>query len=193
MEFRIMEADELQSWYDQELSEAFPPHERKPLPVIRELIAAGRYTLRGLYDGGTLLGYAALWGKPGAGYVLLDYLGVTAARRGGGIGAHILARLAGQEKNRIIIESECPLPGGDEGENAIRTRRIGFYERAGYRGRYEMAACGARFLAMTLDGPEDIPAMTAAHWAVYDSGRPDVKIPLGPNETPPPAFWGREP
>ena len=42
MEFRIMETDELQNWYDQELSEAFPPRERKPLPVIRELIAAGR-------------------------------------------------------------------------------------------------------------------------------------------------------
>ncbi len=192
MDFRIMREDELQSWYDLELTEAFPPHERKPLAVIRELIASGRYTLWGLYDNDVLLGYAGLWGKPGAGYVLLDYLGVTAARRSGGFGAQILRLLNQQEKNRIIIESECPLASADEAENAIRARRIGFYERAGYRGRYEMAACGSRFQAMSLDGPEDVPAMMAAHWAVYDSGRPDVKIPLGPDEAPPPAFWGNE-
>lgn len=194
MEFRKMREDELQNWYDRELCEAFPPHERKPLPVIRELMASGCYTLWGLYDGGTLLGYSALWApgegaQQGTAYVVLDYLGVTAARRNAGIGAQILARL-GERGIRVIIESECPSPGVDEVENKIRARRIGFYERAGYQGRYEMAACGSRFVAMTAGGPEDVPAMLAAHRAVYGARRPDVKIPLEPGEAPPPAFWG---
>lgn len=188
MEFRKMRDDELQSWYDKELSEAFPPRERKPLAVIRELIASGNYTLWGLYDGGTLLGYSALWGAPAHEYVVLDYLGVTAARRNGGIGGQILVRL--QEAGvRLIIESECPGPGADEAENTLRKRRIGFYERSGFRTRYEMAACGSRFAAMTAGAEEEVPAMMAAHLAVYGGQRPDVKIPLEPGEVPPPAFW----
>lgn len=191
MEFRILREDELQGWYDRELCEAFPPRERKPLAVIRELIAAGCYTLWGLFDdGGVLLGYAGLWGEPESGWVLLDYLGVTAARRNGGIGGQILALLGERKECRIIIESERPLPGLDEAENAIRARRIGFYERAGYRGRYDMAACGSRFAAMAAGDAVDVPAMMAAHRAVYGSSRPDAKVPLGPEETPPPAFWG---
>lgn len=190
MEFRVMREEELPGWYDQELSEAFPPHERKPLEVIRGLIASGRYTLLGLFDGGALLGYAGLWGGPEPGYVLLDYLGVTAARRGGGIGAQILALLGKREGSPIIIESECPAPGIEQAENRIRERRIGFYERAGYQGRYEMAVCGSRFLAMTAGDTADIPAITAAHLAIYGGQRPDVKIPIGPGEAPPPAFWG---
>ena len=190
MEFRILREDELQGWYDRELCEAFPPRERKPLDVIRELIAAGCYTLWGLFDeSGVLLGYAGLWGQPEGGWVLLDYLGVTAARRNGGIGGQSLALLGKREKGHIIIESERPLPGLDEDENAIRARRIGFYERAGCRGYYDMAACGSRFTAMTAGDEVDVPAMIAAHRAIYGNSRPDVKVPLGPEEAPPPAFW----
>ena len=29
----------------------------------------------------------------------------------------------------------------------------------------------------------------AAHRAIYGPGRPDVKIPLGPGETPEPPYW----
>ena len=82
---------DLEQWYARELTEAFPPNERKPLAEIRALLEAGRYEALGLYDGAALLGYANLWREPAApGYVLLDYLGVTASRRKGGLGCLIL-------------------------------------------------------------------------------------------------------
>ena len=79
---------DLEQWYARELTEAFPPNERKPLAEICALLEAGRYEALGLYDGAALLGYANLWREPTVpGYVLLDYLGVTASRRNGGWGA----------------------------------------------------------------------------------------------------------
>ena len=80
MEFKPMDKQEIRNWYGREFTETFPPNEQKPLAFILELVDAGRYTLLGLYDGETLLGYASLQTHPDyPGYVLLDYLGVTAA------------------------------------------------------------------------------------------------------------------
>ena len=63
---------DLEQWYARELTEAFPPNERKPLADIRALLEAGRYEALGLYDGAALLGYANLWREPAVpGYVLL--------------------------------------------------------------------------------------------------------------------------
>ena len=47
---------DLEQWYARELTEAFPPNERKPLAEIRALLEAGRYEALGLYDGAALLG-----------------------------------------------------------------------------------------------------------------------------------------
>ena len=47
---------DLEQWYARELTEAFPPNERKPLADIRALLEAGRYEALGLYDGAALLG-----------------------------------------------------------------------------------------------------------------------------------------
>ena len=57
---------DLEQWYARELTEAFPPNERKPLADIRALLEAGRYEALGLYDGAALLGYANLWREPAA-------------------------------------------------------------------------------------------------------------------------------
>ena len=90
MEFKPMDKQEIRNWYGREFTETFPPNEQKPLAFILELVDAGRYTLLGLYDGETLLGYASLQTHPDyPSYVLLDYLGVTAVRRNGGLGSHI--------------------------------------------------------------------------------------------------------
>ncbi|MFQ9411276.1 MAG: hypothetical protein ACLR1T_09800 [Evtepia gabavorous] len=70
-------------------------------------------------------------GGPQRKYVLIDYLGVTAARRNGGLGAELLRLL--REKFRswdgIIVESEAPEGGQSDG---IRQRRMNFYRRNGY-------------------------------------------------------------
>ena len=85
MELRPVTGGALRDWYDQELTQAFPPNECKPLADIKALMDQGRYEVWGLFDGETLLGYATLWMEPGdKSCILLDYLGVTAARRKSG-------------------------------------------------------------------------------------------------------------
>ena len=117
MELRPIPARGWADWYTQELCASFPACECKPLEAIRALAAEGRYELLGLYDGAALLGYATLWSTPEwPDYVLLDYLGVTAARRNGGLGGAILKMLAAREAGRrtVLVEAEAERSGGPE-------------------------------------------------------------------------------
>ena len=86
MIFRLMTHDEIILWYDTELTRTFVPQECKPLIDIFRLIEENRYEIWGLFEESTLLGYACLWKSPDMELVLLDYLGVTAARRSEGLG-----------------------------------------------------------------------------------------------------------
>ena len=132
MELRPIPARDWADWYTQELCASFPACECKPLEAIRALAAEGRYELLGLYDGAALLGYATLWSTPEwPDYVLLDYLGVTAARRNGGLGGAILKMLAAREAGRrtVLVEAEAERSGGPEEERPLRLRRLGFYAR----------------------------------------------------------------
>lgn len=77
-----------------------------------------------------------------------------------------------------------------EAENALRLRRIGFYERCGFAPVYDIGSCGVRFRALVLGRmPAGMEELMAAHRAIYGPGRPDAKIPLGPGETPEPPYW----
>lgn len=195
MKFRPMNQQEIRGWYGREFTSTFPPNEQKPLALILELAAKGQYTLLGLYDGASLLGYASLQTHPDfPNHVLLDYLGVTAQRRNGGLGAQILSHLEGQFRGtaHVIVEAESPVPGGDAAENRLRARRIGFYERCGCQRVYEMGACGIRCQALSLGDPGDLDIFMAAHRAIYGPLRSDITIPLGPDETPAPACWGKD-
>ena len=193
MELRPMAGAALKDWYDRELTEAFPPNERKPLADIEALMAEGRYEVWGLFDGAALLGYATLWMEPGdKRCILLDYLGVTAARRSGGLGGQIVRMLAEQlaGKSLLLIEAERPVAGDDPAENAIRQRRLRFYERCGFVPAYDMATCGMRFTTFLPQLPADLAPVMALHKAIYGPERTDVKVPLGPEETPPgPPGW----
>ena len=133
MDLRPIPARDWADWYTQELCASFPACECKPLEAIRALAAEGRYELLGLYDGAALLGYATLWSTPEwPDYVLLDYLGVTAARRNGGLGGAILKMLAARETGRrtVLVEAEAERSGGPEEERPLRLRRLGFYARS---------------------------------------------------------------
>ena len=109
--FRPLTAQEIPLWHADELSEAFIPQERKPLPNILHMIADGRYEVWGLFEADRLLGYAALWTHPRIPLVLLDYLGVTRSRRSEGLGSRILAHLGAQGRP-LVTEAEyrflCP-------------------------------------------------------------------------------------
>ncbi|UQT47067.1 GNAT family N-acetyltransferase [Flavonifractor plautii] len=121
MDLRPIPARDWADWYTGELCASFPACECKPLEAIRALAAEGRYELLGLCDGAALLGYATLWSTPEwPDYVLLDYLGVTAARRNGGLGGAILKMLAAREAGRrtVLVEAEAERSGGPEEEAA---------------------------------------------------------------------------
>ena len=196
MELRPVTGKALEDWYDRELSEAFPPNERKPLPDIRALMDAGRYEVWGLFDGDTMLGYATLWMEPtDKSCILLDYLGVTAARRNGGLGQKIVRMLAEQMegKSLLLIEAERPVEGGDPAENNLRRRRLAFYERCGFVPAYDMATCGMRFATFLPYLPQDLTPVMALHRAIYGPERTDVKVPLEAGELPPgPPAWMKE-
>ena len=180
MELRPVTGGALRDWYDRELTQAFPPNERKPLPNILALIDQRRYEVWGLFDGETLLGYATLWMEPGdKSCILLDYLGVTAARRNGGLGSQIVRmlaeRLAG--KSLLLIEAERPVEGDDPAENALRRRRLAFYERCGLIPAYDMATCGMRFTTFLPERPADpirtaCGASTRHRFGITSSGNP---------------------
>ena len=193
MELRPVSGAALEDWYRRELTEAFPPNERKPLEDIRTLMARGRYEVWGLFEGDTLLGYATLWMEPAdKSCILLDYLGVTAARRNGGLGRQIVRMLAEklEGKSLLLIEAERPVEGADPAENTLRQRRLAFYERCGFVAAYDMATCGMRFTTFLPFLPRDLAPVMALHRAIYGPERTDVKVPLGPDEMlPGPPAW----
>lgn len=187
--FRPMNDEEIRSWYITDFSEAFAENERKPLEDIYSLIRDGRYELWGLFDGALMLGYAALWKRAGIPLVLLDYLGVTAAQRNGGLGSEILRRLTALNFP-LVTESELPVEGDSAEENHLRLRRISFYERNGFSPTYEMATCGMRWQALTVN-TTSFPMADIMQWhrALYGPERTDVRVPLGRDEIPEMPYW----
>ena len=189
--FRRMTDDEIASWYDGDFARDFAPNERKPLQDIFSLVAQGRYELWGLFENDRLLGYATLWKRTGVPLVLLDYLGVTEARRNGGLGGRILALLRCRGVP-LVTESELPISGDAAEENALRTRRIGFYRRNGFTPAYEMATCGLRWQALLANAEGlDMTDVMRWHKELYGPERTDVKVPIGKDETPEPPYWMR--
>ena len=75
MNFRLLTAKEYPRWYHDQLSEAFVPQERKPLPDILRLLEEGRYEVWGLFDEDELLSYAALWKNATIPCMLLEVQG----------------------------------------------------------------------------------------------------------------------
>lgn len=190
--FRLLERAEVADWYRTELCEAFVPQERKPLADILSLIDSGRYELWGLFLDGTLSGYAALWKAPGVPLVLLDYLGVTAARRNLGLGSRIL-QLLGKQSRPLVTEAELPVPGDDARENDVRRRRIAFYVRNGFSPAYRMATCGMAWQALLLHADAPLADVMRSHKALYGPERTDVLVPLPDGQTPPLPYWMQKP
>lgn len=195
-ELRPLLPEELETWYRQELCTAFPPCEQKPLSAIRELMDQGRYELLGLYDGPLLQGYATLWSCPEyPGYVLLDYLGVTAARRNGGLGGTLLALLRERFRDGsvLIVEAEAPDSGGPAEERPLRERRLSFYRRNGCTPVYLSFNCGLLCQVFVLgEAPVDLDTLQKAHRAIYGPARTDVVIDPPPDASPVLPYWMEE-
>ena len=156
-------------------------------------MAQGRYELLGLYDGPLLQGYATLWSGPECpGYVLLDYLGVTAARRNSGLGGRMLGLLRERcgSGTVLIVEAEAPDSGGPPEERPLRERRLAFYRRHGCTPVYLSFNCSLLCQVFVLgEAPADLAALGKAHRAIYGPARTDVVIDPPPGAIPPQPYW----
>ncbi len=198
MTLRELTLEELRALHDTELREAFPSEELKPFAAMESLYRRGVYHPVGAYDGEDLVGYALLWDAPDTAYVLIDYLGVPAARRNRGLGGAIL-RMLGEHfaaYDGILVESEAPEGGPTD---ALRRRRMDFYRRAGFVFLgYDCALFGVHY-AVCLCSPNGRggeAAAMAAHQALYRSQLTPwayekyIQIPYDPaRPLAPPSSW----
>lgn len=179
----------LRALYQRELKSAFPSTELKPLRAMERLRSTGSYEPLAFYDEAGLAGYALLWLAGDT--VLLDYFGVPAARRNGGLGSRILKALSACLEGRtMILEAEAPDGGA---EDALRQRRIDFYARGGCQLLpYDCGLFGVRYrcMAMNWDG-KDAQSIMDRHRQLYQRNIPrrfyegNVRIPLPAGEKPP--------
>jgi len=178
---------ELTDLYNSELVADFPKSELKPLKAMLGLMDRGKYEPLLVTDGGQTVGYAMVWLPTERTGALLEYFGVLRGKRNGGIGSRILDLLAARY-GQLFGEAEAPT-SEDPAENELRRRRIGFYERNGFRVLdYECALFGVHFNCL-YRGPEpDDRVVEKLHRSVYaDYFTPAhmqrfIQLPLRPNE-----------
>lgn len=187
MELKLLNKRELKELYTNEMTADFPKSELKPLRAMLRLMDMGCYDPLLVVEEGEPVGYAMLWLALGRQGALLEYLGVLRGKRNGGLGTRILALLF-DRYGQLFGEAEAP-DSTDAGENDLRCRRIGFYERNGFRVLdYQCALFGVRFNCL-YRGPEtDDRAVEALHRSVYGNYFTHkhmaryIQLPLRPGE-----------
>ena len=176
VELRPLADAQLRRLYREHVARDFPPAERRPLSSILRLRRRGVYDAWGLYQGDALLAYALLW--RGAGCALLDYLAVCRELRGQGHGTRALELVKGQYSPvPLLAEVEAPEESAPPGENALRQRRLNFYQRAGFAPLgYQAVLFGVRYdmLSWPAAGPGLPERLQAAHRALYQSEVPPL-------------------
>ena len=135
-EFRLLTKQELTGVYREHMKKDFPPNELKALAWILRLTKAGAYEPYGLFRDGELISYAFYWRVEGETYVMLDYFAVVAKYRNQGVGSRLLKemleRFCTERGLGVFGEVEAPISGDCEVDD-LRRRRLGFYDRAGFR------------------------------------------------------------
>ena len=192
LELRPLTEPRLRRLYREHVAEDFPPTERRPLSAILRLRRRGDYDTWGVFDGDALAAYAFLW--RGADCALLDYLAVCRDARGQGYGTRALELVKGQYGPvPLLAEVEAPEESAPPGENALRQRRLHFYERAGFAPLgYQAVLFGVRYamLSWPAAGPQEAERLQAAHRALYQSEVPPLlfrRVIHIPTEKPTPA------
>lgn len=192
MELKPLNKEELTEIYNGEMVADFPKSELKPLRAMLRLMDMGRYEPLLVTEKGETLGYALVWLPRSRQGGLLEYFGVLRGKRSGGLGSRILSLLA-ERYGQLFGEAEAP-DSDDPAENDLRRRRIGFYERNGFRVLdYQCALFGVHFNCLYRGPEEDDRAVEALHRSVYaDYFSPEhmeryIQLPLRPGEAIHPA------
>ena len=198
MELKTLNERELSALYREEMVYDFPKSELKPLGAMLRLLEMGQYDPLVVTENGERVGYAMMWLPKSRQGALLEYLGVLRGKRSAGLGARILPLLA-QRYGQLFGEAEAPT-SEDEAENHLRRRRIGFYERNGFRVLdYECALFGVHFKCLFRGPQRDDRAVEQLQRCVYaDYFSPQhmeryIQLPLKPGEEIHPApAWTEE-
>lgn len=187
MELKLLNKEELERLYTQEMVFDFPKAELKPLRSMFLLMDKGLYEPLMAQVNGECVGYAMMWLPAGRQGALLDYLGVLRGKRNGGLGSRILAALAARY-GQLFGEAEAP-DSADPAENDLRRRRIAFYQRNNLRVLdYECALFGVHYNCLYLGPETDDRRIERVHRSVYaDYFSPEhmaryIQFPLRPGE-----------
>ena len=147
--------------------EAFPPAELKPLSSMLRMTRDGVYRTLALFEDGEPVAYASLWLDED--HILIDYLCVPAARRGGGLGAELLSRLRSLYPPETVFIVETEAPTGDAEKDALINRRLAFYGRCGAVPlSYDTAIFGVHYKTVVWSPPPPNEAeIQKRHAALY--------------------------
>jgi ribosomal protein S18 acetylase RimI-like enzyme len=109
---------------------AIPAGERKPAEAVRAMAASPVHRVGILTEGDKLLGFYLLY--LGEALALLEYLAVDAELRGSGLGASLYgAARAAAAGLPMLVEVDSDAEAVPD--QALRARRIAFYQRLGCR------------------------------------------------------------
>ncbi|MGM9800858.1 MAG: GNAT family N-acetyltransferase [Candidatus Limisoma sp.] len=105
---------------------AFPRDERRDFEDFKSLLAAPKshFSVYAFFEDDVFAGFASCWRWDG--FCYLEHFAVEERMRNGGRGARYLSELVRRMSLPMIIEVEPP-------EDDLSRRRIGFYERNGFR------------------------------------------------------------
>lgn len=190
MEIRELSRRELAALYTGELVHTFPPAELKPLSSMEQQMDRGCYRPLALFDRETPVSYLLIWTDQSGRYALIDYLCTTPGHRGNGLGGLFLQLFyaAYPQFHCVLVESEAPT-SGDPTTDALRRRRLAFYERGGMRPLdYDCALFGVHYRCLVHGEIDDGEALRA-HQAIYAQQfsptqlRRFIQLPLHPGES----------
>jgi len=101
---------------------SFPSDERRNLNQQTELLKNPLYKFFAAYDNGSIVGIIGTWQI--VDFVFIEHFAIKEGLRGTGLGTSLLnAFIPGK---RVVLETERPV-------NDTTRRRIGFYERLGFK------------------------------------------------------------
>lgn len=157
MKIKQLTLEQVRRVYDDFFPEAFPADEIRPWGNLKGHWDNGQYECYGYFDEDDTLCTYAFFFRSG-GLLLLDYLASVPEKRSAGLGGTFLKELcACLEKNVMLAEVEAPISGEEE-TDALRRRRIAFYERNGLvQEKIMSCVCGVTYRLMStgFSGTDD--------------------------------------